>query len=225
MDADRSNDTVEHAEVSMFGAAASPRKSPQQIKESLLTAKELYKAEKERYRREREARRAERRRVRNQSGESSQPMTSEDDKSPATEKNGENKQTAEPALLDSTTQIISAARGPFPQLEMYSIPPPRRAHTMHGTGYRNMTSAPQPSAVDIITGRLNDMGFTQELYPSITTRINARVSRHGDLSKETEDSVVTDILEDLLQLSPARPPQPSGSGTVPEEGSMPGALV
>lgn len=35
-------------------------------------------------------------------------------------------------------QIISNARGPFPQLELYSVP--RRSHTIHGTGHRRDAS-------------------------------------------------------------------------------------
>lgn len=225
MDIDEPDTADEHAEVTMF--AASPTQSPQQLRESLKDAKERYVAEKEKYRRERALRRLERERMRNRSGErsvhpedsdvamtdgeapdSAQPVTSEEDRTP------EKKKAGDAPAANSPLQIISTARGPFPQLEMFPVPV-RRSHTMHGTGQRNPAVASVSSAaVDVITRRLNDMGFTADAYPSIPEQISTRVPRNAQLSREAEDTIVTDVLEHLLEASPAVPPQASGSGDV-----------
>ncbi|PCH33946.1 hypothetical protein WOLCODRAFT_63503 [Wolfiporia cocos MD-104 SS10] len=146
---------------------------------------------------------------------SSQHMISEDEKSPpkGKEKKGQNIQTEVADLTQSTTQIISAARGPFPQLEMYGVPLPRSRHTMHGTG-----TTPRPAvdtssvAIAAITRRLGDMGFTETAYPSMPKKVRARVPRNAELSPDAEDAAVMDVLEELLQLSPQKPVA-SGSDT------------
>lgn len=68
-------------------------------------------------------------------------------------------------------QIVSNARGPFPQLELYSVPPPRRSNTMHGTGHRRdaswgtfggsgmSTQAGRVAAADSIVRRLGDVSI------------------------------------------------------------------
>ena len=56
------------------------------------------------------------------------------------------------------------------------------------------------------------MGFTPSKYPVLASKVEALVPRHGEVSKEREDSIVTEIVEELVQDSP-RPPQASGSGT------------
>ncbi|KAI0931751.1 hypothetical protein AcW2_000572 [Taiwanofungus camphoratus] len=226
-------DDVEHAEVTMYGAAPSPKQSPQALKESLQAAKEYYKAEKERYRRDRDERKKERERRMNRSGESSQPPLSGDDKSPAGGIGGHDAAMADfpdtpnvsADMTESPTQIISNARGRYPQLEMFSIPP-RRHHTMHGTGHRPMPSMDsQARAAQAITRRLDDMGFTPALYPSLLAKVNTRVPRRGELTKEAEDLIVTDLLEELLQMSPVKPPQASGSGSATrKEANITGAF-
>lgn len=133
-------------------------------KEALQAAKEKYKAEKERYRREREMRRLQRQRMMNSSSEaeryaesesseddgdsdvgvdgSNQPLLSKTDEKKDEPDYTEIKGPAEPNVASSSvqteepeTQIVSNARGGFPQLEMFSLSP-RRHHTVHGTGRR-----------------------------------------------------------------------------------------
>ncbi|EED77340.1 predicted protein [Postia placenta Mad-698-R] len=141
--------------------------------------------------------------------DSAQPVTSEEDRTPEKKKKAGDSPTA-----NSPLQIISTDRGPFPQLEMFPVPV-RRSHTMHGTGQRNPTAASASSpAADAITRRLGDMGFTADAYPSIPEQISTRVPRNAQLSREAEDTIVTDVLEHLLETSPAGPPQASGSGDV-----------
>ena len=56
------------------------------------------------------------------------------------------------------------------------------------------------------------MGFTAAQYPVLTSKINARLSSNGEASKAREDSIVSEIVEELLQASPPRDvPQASGS--------------
>ncbi|KZT02427.1 uncharacterized protein LAESUDRAFT_661811 [Laetiporus sulphureus 93-53] len=135
------------------------------------------------------------------------------------------------AVPEPPAQIISAARGPYPQLEMLSVSPPRRHHTMHGTGTgthraQEASKSKENPAVSSITRRLGDMGFTEDKFPSIYAQVLARVPSQGELSREAEDSVVSDVLEDLLLMSPVQSPQPSGSGAHANqaEDGIPGAF-
>lgn len=58
------------------------------------------------------------------------------------------------------------------------------------------------------------MGFTAAQYPVLTSKINARLSGNGEASKAREDSIVSEIVEELLQASPLRDaPRASGSGS------------
>ncbi|EMD41922.1 hypothetical protein CERSUDRAFT_90510 [Gelatoporia subvermispora B] len=219
-------DDVEHAEVTMYGVASRPSKPNQGTKESLQAAKERYKAEKERYRQEREDRKKERERRRNFSGDSMQISRETSGTSTGVEisprradASGAEAQVSSPAV-DATprapTQIISNARGPYPQLEMYSIP--RRSHTMHGSGHhRNVSDTPSSSetaAAREIIKKLGEMGFTSSMYPSLASKVNARFSRaERPVSQQTEDTIMTEVLEELLQASPVIPSaQASGSG-------------
>jgi len=221
-------DGVEHAEVTMYGAVPRMRQQSQNTKEALQAAKELYKSEKERYRNEREERKRERERRRNMSGEDRQlSMDSSKDASsaesptkradaPAAE--GQVSSPSANAPPHTPTQIISNARGPYPQLEMYSIP--RRSHTVHGTGHHRQPSdsrdgplsPSETAAAREIINKLSEMGFTSTLYPNLASKVNARVPRNErPMSQETEDSIVTEILEELLQASPVSPGHASGS--------------
>lgn len=70
------------------------------------------------------------------------------------------------------------------------------------------------------------MGFTSSTYPALQQKVEARISRDltkkEDINKDDEDTIVSDVLEDLLQESPTPPPkdtapanaapQASGSG-------------
>ena len=268
----RPNASAEGAEVTMYGVTST--ESPDAAKKALQAAKEAYIAEKERYRRLREERKKRRmnvstdrcvgpfrggfrggmradRRLRFLLSEmKDSPITPRDAQEPAVRPVGE--PSTAPALpqenpSQEAPQIVSNARGPFPQLELYSVPP-RRSHTMHGTGHGHRrdgswgtfgsgmsTHAGRAAAADSIVRRLDDvrtryrlpiaegpwltcfvppqMGFTPTKYPVLTSKVEARVPRHGEVSKEREDSIVTEIVEELLQTSPSREPQASGSGT------------
>ncbi|KAI0328148.1 hypothetical protein GY45DRAFT_1326682 [Cubamyces sp. BRFM 1775] len=224
------------ADVSLYGA--SPVESPEVAKKALHEAKERYLAEKERYRRLREERRKRKMNVSTDRyvcmtrGFSRRSMRadrrfSEMKDSPTSPQKAQDapvRQAGEPSTpvrrntVDDQAQIISNARGPFPQLELYSVP--RRSHTIHGTGtardtsFATAPSSPGPSrAIEAITKRLNDMGFSTSGYPGLPAKIESRVPRSGELTQEREDNIITEIVEELVQNSPPRQPVASGSGT------------
>lgn len=66
------------------------------------------------------------------------------------------------------------------------------------------------------------MGFTENAFPTLPTRIRELLAAKKPASKEGEDDVVTTLLEELLAASP-RPPNASGSGLRPERENIPGA--
>ncbi|GJE87561.1 hypothetical protein PsYK624_036440 [Phanerochaete sordida] len=249
-------------------------------KDALQAAKEKYKAEKERYRRERELRRLTKKRMMNTSSETeSQPLLNKD--APPREEPEpdytEVRGPKEPPAASSTThteepetQIVSNARGGFPQLEMISLSP-RRHHTMHATGRHghggrhaygrpNIMYPPPPPPPPIapvsvpqvpipppppshplfaagnpfaarpangklsqsVTHRLAEMGFTAAGYPNLPSKVNAQVARFestrqdaagSDVSRDAEDSVVAEIVEELLS-APTPGPSTAGSGNL-----------
>lgn len=276
------------AEVTMFAAAPSPERSPQAAKANLLAAKEKYKSEKEKYRKDREERRRERQRKLNLSGSRYVPYppspnkecdSNEDpfsdmdvdsdgserkDGEPLTE--GEGDLSGVSGASETEPIVISNARGPYPRLEMVSVQPPRRSHTIHGTGQRApftrqtpaSASAPAPASPPVASGstinhvqnvisRLDDvrflplplvlmnsgsrddsllqMGFSTSKYPALSDKVKKRVDNHtGDLSKTAEDGIVTDMLEELLVLTPSLSGEENASGSRTQESGVPGAF-
>lgn len=202
---------VPRAEVTMYGAASSPRAPRDELKKSLEEAKERYKAEKARYRHEREERRKQRARL-GQLGErcvhlgyckgdladhsavySSQPAPQEPpseakDKAPdasmskvteaSTSKLPETptKPKETPHRPGSAVQIISNARGPFPQLEMFTVPPTRR-HTTH-----NPTTS-TPRARRVSNGPAStSLSVPPPPPPAVPPAVQAITRRLGDVS-------------------------------------------
>lgn len=55
------------------------------------------------------------------------------------------------------------------------------------------------------------MGFTSTTYPSLQQKVEARISRDltkkDEVTKDEEDTIVSDVLDDLLQGSPTPPPK------------------
>ena len=64
---------------------------------------------------------------------------------------------------------------------------------------------------------VQQMGFTSTRYPVLNSKIDERVPLGGEVSKENEDKIVTEVVEELLLVSPSpapkQPPKASGSGT------------
>lgn len=167
----------------MYGA--SPVDSSESAKKSLQAAKDHYLAEKERYRRIREERKKRKmnvstdryvcmmrgfsrrsvradRRFSEMRDVQDSPTTPNDVPEPPVRPAGETSPIQRRNTVDDQAQIISNARGPFPQLQLYPVP--RRSHTIHGAGHARDASfgsnAPPPAiprAVSAITTRLNDV--------------------------------------------------------------------
>jgi hypothetical protein len=67
------------------------------------------------------------------------------------------------------------------------------------------------------------MGFTENAYPSLPSKIRSQMPTNGVLTKDGEDDVVTNLLEELLAMSP-KGPTASGSGLKKENPKdIPGA--
>ncbi|KIP12564.1 hypothetical protein PHLGIDRAFT_113644 [Phlebiopsis gigantea 11061_1 CR5-6] len=126
--------------------------------------------------------------------------------------------TAEPAV-----QLVSNARGTFPQLEMFSVSP-RRHHTIHGMRDRQriIPGPPAPPPVLVqpppgppphihspstpmsptsrirlnITRRLADMGFTSADYQALPRKISLRVARLEEVRQVKGDPEVSREAED-----------------------------
>lgn len=49
------------------------------------------------------------------------------------------------------------------------------------------------------------MGFTENAYPDLPTKIRAQIPTSGVVSKDAEDDIVTTMLEELLAMSPKPP--------------------
>ncbi|KAJ3750763.1 hypothetical protein DFH05DRAFT_1387853 [Lentinula detonsa] len=127
-----------------------------------------------------------------------------------------------------TSHIISNARGSFPQFEMVSVPSPlgpstgpRRSHTLpghalgrgphghpHGRRHTSEPEDPVSRAVNRINRKLADMGFSETAHPDLAAKVRAAVPQDGALSRDFEDEIVTNLLEELV----IRTKTPAGPG-------------
>ncbi|GLB35876.1 hypothetical protein LshimejAT787_0301640 [Lyophyllum shimeji] len=177
--------------------------TPQELRAQVDAAKAAYKAEKERYRREREERRKEReRKARTVAVETPAPVTVTDTRAPR----------GPPARPPTPPVIAVHGKGRIPTHEVVSV---HRRHTLahslsrhHGHDQGDLKSR----AVHRITRRLADMGFTENAYPDLLSKIKQQLPADGVLTKDAEDNIVTTLLEELLAMSP-KPSVPSGSAS------------
>ncbi|KAI0045210.1 hypothetical protein FA95DRAFT_157510 [Auriscalpium vulgare] len=220
-------------EVSYYGASPSFSRRPSGAsgaKSRLDNAKENYKAEKERYRREREERRKEKE-AREESIPDSQASAepSKDDQTatprPTTPvRSPEDNRSA--SWMPSATQIISNARGSFPQLEMFSVRSPRsprRYHTITGaTRHRDVPKVDEETHNDEaskevtqqVVDTLNDMGFTEAEFPTMQDIVSVHIPQAGGrISQDAEAEVVGNVVEVLLSTSQATAESPRASGS------------
>ncbi|TFK36988.1 hypothetical protein BDQ12DRAFT_686201 [Crucibulum laeve] len=193
---------------------ADHKPTPQELRAQVEAAKALYKQEKERYRQEREARKKEKVQERKAT------ITRDIDPIPVARAVSEagpsavSKKPATQALLQKSALGQSEA-----------LSGPRRYNTLPGHGpfnRRNLSTANdlKTRALTRISKRLADMGFTENGYPELLSKIKAHMPVNGVTTNEDEDNIVTILLEELLALSP-RPPAASGSGM--REDDVPGA--
>ncbi|EIN13959.1 hypothetical protein PUNSTDRAFT_95398 [Punctularia strigosozonata HHB-11173 SS5] len=178
-------------------------------RERLEAAKRLYQEEKARYRHEREQRRKERER---KLQERSPPINKdagptlpvENDKQPTPRHN-----TQAPRLIPQW-QIVSNARGPYPQLEIFGVGGSRKepGTAFAGPSRRHVSDPSGPSESTItkstrrISRKLADMGFTDDKYPRIKSLMGSHVRPDSMLSRTEEDEIVTKMLEEILSFSP-----------------------
>ncbi|KAF8078909.1 hypothetical protein FPV67DRAFT_1466825 [Lyophyllum atratum] len=184
-----------------FNPVASHKSTPQELKAKVEAAKARYKAEKERYRQEREERRKER--------EGKAHPVALEAATPASTAGP----SAPPARPPTPPAIAVHGKGGKPTHEVVSV---RRNHTHLGHGHvvrhshehRDLNSR----AANRISRRLTDMGFTDNAYPDLPSKIKAQLPSDAILTQDAEDNIVTTLLEDLLTLSP-KPPMASASGS------------
>ncbi|KAG6910505.1 hypothetical protein DXG01_009924 [Tephrocybe rancida] len=179
-----------------------PKMTPQELRAQVDEAKARYREEKEKYRLEREERRKER------------EMRSQMAAELITNKT---KPAAPPLPVRPSTPPAVAVHGRFgqPTHEVVSV---QRHHTHlgHGSSRRHHTHGHEHSdlrtrAVNRITKRLADMGFSENTHPELPTKIKAQLPSDGFVRNDSEDDIVTTLLEDLLAMSP-KPQVASGSG-------------
>ncbi|GAV98837.1 hypothetical protein LENED_000246 [Lentinula edodes] len=148
-----------------------------------------------------------------------------------------------------TAHIISNARGSFPQFEMVSVPlplgpsagpsaGPRRSNTLpahalghgrgghhgnlgrpHGRRHTFEPEDPATRAVNRIQRKLTDMGFSEAAHPDLAAKVREVVPKDGVLTRENEDEIVTNLLEELVirTTTPAAVPGASGSRQIPTQ--------
>lgn len=247
---------MDDARAEAVAPIALSRSVSQETRDRLEAAKEAYKAEKDRYRKEKDVHRQMReRRVSEETRPVAEPSTNAP-APPAVHKvrdggvstsaaAGPSSRTANapPANGESVTQIISNARGPYPQLEMINVTPPRRHHTVQGIGRSRRvpsgeTAGPSRSfstshhtptgatrAGNAIKTKLADMGFTSEAYPDLSKRVASRVSLAitddgNNITQEAEDTIMSEVLDELLTANVDKdlPPKPASTTTT----SVPG---
>ncbi|KAF7971397.1 hypothetical protein HWV62_21236 [Athelia sp. TMB] len=181
---------------------------PAELRAKVEEAKQKYKMEKEAYRRARGERKY-------------SEMHGYGEKNAALQEAREvvqdAKNIAKPVPPPGITQIVSNARGPYPELEMVSVPGPHRAAT-----HRRTASSQEQEAQSMrrITRRIADMGFTEMNFPLLPGRIRDLLTSNKPTTKEAEDDVVTTLLEEMLAA-----PQPSTSAAAvrPNRENVPGA--
>ncbi|KAF8846051.1 hypothetical protein BDN67DRAFT_976895 [Paxillus ammoniavirescens] len=220
--------------------SAAARPTPEELRADVERAKADYKARKERYRQAKAIRKVAEQRHRGQESSSASPnisrQTSDDPAPPGTgpiNNVGTSSNdlfpspVPEPTATELTTpvppvpvtvpefHIVSNARGPYPQLEMFSVP--RRSHTLgnvhRGHGHHENKDN---RALNRIMRKLSDMGFTEGTYPNLSGKVMDQLLVHPPITKDAEDDIVTTMIEELI---------PTTGGVTPGNSSrdIPGA--
>ncbi|KAH9004080.1 hypothetical protein EDB86DRAFT_3072420 [Lactarius hatsudake] len=197
--------SVAPPEVSYYAFPTNRRTRPSasELKASLEAAKSNYKAKKEEYRLEQEARRRERRFVKegvanNPISPGAQPVEGRTLDSMGPSDAGTSRRMDPATTMPPPIQIISNARGKFPQLEMVNLP---RSPTKQRVD-RTYHEGDKAWHVDTVVGRLEGMGFHEATYPTLRTVVESHLPSDGTrITKEVEDDVMSEVLERLLETS------------------------
>ncbi|KAG6837670.1 hypothetical protein H0H93_004946 [Arthromyces matolae] len=120
-----------------------------------------------------------------------------------------------PTAAPESPVIAVQGRGGEPTHEVVSV---HRHNTHTGHSYASKRRGPSHNHNDLrsraihrITKRLADMGFSENTHPELPSKIKAQLPMDGIVKNDSEDDIVTTLLEDLLALSP-KSPVASGSG-------------
>jgi Wiskott-Aldrich syndrome protein len=170
--------------------------SPEERKAKLLAAKTEYKAQKAMYR-------AERQRMKKQSLKTTDPDVAETAARVASMQVDANS-SAGPAKQNDSV-IISQGRGPYPSLEMVSVP--RRHHTISGgtvrgsrSGREASGSTNQTATVEVrrarVVRKLSDMGFEGA---KMENRVSVHIPDGQTIEEKSEDAIVANVVDELLQ--------------------------
>ncbi|KAH7927282.1 hypothetical protein BV22DRAFT_1111210 [Leucogyrophana mollusca] len=116
-----------------------------------------------------------------------------------------------PAPDPPVMHIVSNARGPYPQLEMFSVPRHQRSNTTGHAPRRGLHESRENRSLSRITRKLSDMGFTDSAYPTLSTKVMDQLASHPSASRDVEDEIVTNLIEELLTTNP----QPGSSRDIP----------
>jgi hypothetical protein len=235
---DSSGDSADDAEadVSMYGVHQ--KMSPEERKAKLLAAKSEYKAQKAMYRAERQAKRMKKQRSKTTDPyvnffpllrldePSADPSSSSDVAETAARvasMHVDANSSAGPANQNDSL-IISQGRGPFPSLEMVSVP--RRHHTISGGTVRGSRhgrdasgSTNQTATVEVrrarVVRKLSDvrrwapysfhplnspfpfqMGFEGA---KMENRVSVHIPDGQTVEEKSEDAIVANVVDELLQ--------------------------
>ncbi|KAI9460522.1 hypothetical protein BJY52DRAFT_1262197 [Lactarius psammicola] len=198
--------SVAPPEVSYYAFSTNRRTRPSasELKASLEAAKANYKAKKDEYRQEQETRRRERRLAKEGVTNSpispgAQPVEVHTSESMGPSDAGTSRRIDPTSTsMPPPIQIISNARGSFPQLEMVNLP---RSPTKQ-RGDRTYQEGDKARHVDTVVERLEGMGFHEATYPTLRTVVESHLPSDGTrITKEVEDDVMSEILERLLENS------------------------
>jgi len=198
--------SVASPEVSYYTVSANRRTRPNasELRTSLEAAKANYKAKKEEYRQEQEARRHERRLAKEvvkdspiSPGAKPAEVHTSDSMGPSEPGTSRRMDPATATTPPPIRQIISNARGGFPQLEMVNLRSPTKQR-----GDRAYHEGDTARHVDTVVERLEGMGFHEATYPTLRTVVESHLPSDGTrITKEVEDDVMSEILERLLETS------------------------
>ncbi|KAI5988053.1 hypothetical protein EDD15DRAFT_1399001 [Pisolithus albus] len=73
----------------------------------------------------------------------------------------------------ANAHIVSNARGPYPQLEMFEVP--RHSLTVGHTGRHHIHAETREQALNRIMRKLSDMGFTLGSHPNLRQKVTEQL--------------------------------------------------
>ncbi|KAI6120619.1 hypothetical protein EDD16DRAFT_1459243, partial [Pisolithus croceorrhizus] len=103
----------------------------------------------------------------------------------------------------ANVHIVSNARGPYPQLEMFEVP--RRSLTVGHTGRHHIQFETREQALNRIMRKLSDMGFTMGSHPNLRQKVTEQLIVHPPTSRDVEDDIVTNVIEELIPTTSNQP--------------------